>query len=73
VLAFWQIVVVDDGSKDGTYEVARKLQEKIPNLRVLKLSRNCGKGGAVKCGITVSRGQYILMVSLLFADSAYIS
>lgn len=66
-LLTYEMIVVDDGSKDNTYEVARSLQDKIPHLRVLKLSRNCGKGGAVKCGITVSRGQYILMAD---ADAA---
>ena len=54
---------MDDGSKDNTAEVTRKLQTSIPNLRLMKLSHNVGKGGAVRSGVLVSRGKYILMVS----------
>lgn len=36
---------------------------KSDELRLLKLCRNCGKGGAIKQGVFRSRGKYILMVS----------
>ena len=64
ILFYWyiQIIVVDDGSKDDTADVTRKLQTSIPNLRLMSLSHNVGKGGAVRSGVLVSRGKYILMV-----------
>lgn len=58
----WEIVIVDDGSKDGTAEYALKLANEfklIPNqLRVIKLVKNRGKGGAVTHGIQFIRGEY---------------
>lgn len=62
----WEVIVVDDGSKDETaivaMEVARKLKE--GRIKVLKLVKNRGKGGAVTQGVLRSSGKFIL-----FADS----
>jgi dolichyl-phosphate beta-glucosyltransferase len=62
----WEIVIVDDGSPDGTSAAALKYvaQEGSNHIRLLKLERNRGKGGAVKRGMFVGRGRY-----LLFADA----
>jgi len=65
----WEIIIVSDGSKDKTCEVAHGWVKKYhsKNIRVLKLVINRGKGGAVKRGMMVGRGQYLLMVD---ADGA---
>jgi len=65
----WEIIVVSDGSKDRTSEVAHGWVTKYPskNIRVLRLVINRGKGGAVKRGMMVGRGRYLLMVD---ADGA---
>ena len=54
----FEIVVVDDGSKDATV----KLLEQNPKLytRLIKLPRNGGKGAAVKAGLAAATGEYIL-------------
>lgn len=59
----WEIIVVDDGSKDNTYKVALTYSDKYSSecVRVLKLAKNCGKGGAVKKGMLRSRGRLVLM------------
>jgi dolichyl-phosphate beta-glucosyltransferase len=56
----FEIVVVNDGSKDDTAEVARELLKTFPMLRLIDLQPNRGKGGAVKAGMLDARGQYVL-------------
>ena len=60
-----EIIVVDDGSSDNTYETAVncQTQEQI-KLSVIKLPQNRGKGYAVRTGIEKSTGDYVM-----FADS----
>nr|XP_039273055.1 dolichyl-phosphate beta-glucosyltransferase-like [Styela clava] len=65
----YEIIVIDDGSKDKTTEVAQEYTKKYGanKVRVLTLFRNKGKGGAVRMGILSSRGKYLLMAD---ADAA---
>jgi len=60
-----EIVVVDDGSRDDTTQVARKttIGPKV-KLNVIRYSEHRGKGYAVRTGIKESKGQYVM-----FADS----
>ena len=52
----WEIVVVDDGSKDGTVALCERLAAELPHLRVLATSPNRGKGHAVRVGMLAARG-----------------
>ena len=55
-----EIIVVDDGSIDKTKKIIKKLQQKIPDLKLINLEKNRGKGFAVKKGIEKSKGKFIL-------------
>lgn len=57
----YEIVVVDDGSKDGTADLVEQLAERIPNLRVIRSTPNKGKGAAVRVGMLEARGDVRLM------------
>lgn len=57
----YEIIVVDDGSKDDTVRVVRKAAEKHPAIVLVQNGRNRGKGHSVKQGVLSSRGRFILM------------
>ncbi len=56
----WEVIVVDDGSTDGTLALARQMTERYPNLRVLANGRNRGKGYSVRHGVLEARGRTVL-------------
>jgi glycosyltransferase involved in cell wall biosynthesis len=50
-----ELIVIDDGSTDGTSMTAEKLLAPLPHHRVVRLSANQGKGAAVRAGVAASR------------------
>jgi dolichyl-phosphate beta-glucosyltransferase len=54
-----EIVLVDDGSTDGTSTQARALLAHLPHARVVRAERNRGKGAAIRRGVGEARGRYI--------------
>jgi glycosyltransferase involved in cell wall biosynthesis len=55
-----EILVVDDGSKDRTAEVAESFRKDVPSLRVLSNGVNRGKGYSVRHGMVEARGRNVL-------------
>jgi dolichyl-phosphate beta-glucosyltransferase len=53
-----EVVVVDDGSRDGTADLVRRRSERWPALRLVSAERNRGKGAAVRLGMEASSGRY---------------
>ncbi|CAJ1967168.1 unnamed protein product [Cylindrotheca closterium] len=64
-------IVVDDGSVDKTCEVVTKVMKSIQSKnylwKIVSLEKNCGKGAAIKTGMSIAKGHYSLMVD---ADGA---
>ncbi len=63
----YEVIVVSDGSKDRTAEVARELSSQMPYLRVIDNKENHGKGYVVRQGIMEAKGKYRLFMD---ADNA---
>lgn len=52
----YEIVMVNDGSKDKSYELMQELAEKNENIKIISLSRNFGSHAAILCGLAKSTG-----------------
>jgi dolichyl-phosphate beta-glucosyltransferase len=52
----YEVIVVDDGSGDGTAELATQVASRWPQLHVIRLPQNRGKGAAVRAGMLAARG-----------------
>ena len=57
-----EILIVDDGSKDGTTEIADRYQEKYPTIVKAIHQENKGHGGAVNTGVENATGLYFKVV-----------
>lgn len=55
-----EVIVVDDGSEDGTSDVALSFARRNASVRVLRYTPNRGKGYAVNRGMMASRGRFAL-------------
>ena len=58
----WEIVAVDDGSKDGTFGVLEELLARVPELKVVRLRTNFGQTAALAAGIAHSQGEIVITI-----------
>lgn len=56
----YEVVVVDDGSADNTYEVLKKEAQSHPETKIISYKPNRGKGFAVRTGVLQSKGSVVL-------------
>jgi glycosyltransferase involved in cell wall biosynthesis len=58
----YEILVVDDGSRDNTFHVLAQLYRSEPVLCVIRLKRNFGQTAALAAGLAHSRGETVIMI-----------
>lgn len=64
-----EIVMVNDGSKDASYDVMKKLQEEYPDIiTIANLERNFGQGACTECGLSLAKGDVVGVISADLQD-----
>lgn len=64
----YEIIVVDDGSNDGTFEILSSLKETYPPLKVLSFRKNYGKSPALSVGFKASQGKQVITMDADLQD-----
>ena len=58
----WELILVDDGSRDATRALASEIARSDPRVRALGLSRNFGKEAAMFAGLRAAAGEFIVLM-----------
>lgn len=58
----WEMILVDDGSTDQSWECMQALQKSYSNVNPLKLPENIGQYQAIKEGILVAQGEWVVVM-----------
>ena len=65
----YEIIMIDDGSKDNSWLVVDNLQAKNSNIKGIKFRRNYGKSAALYCGFDVAQGDVVITMDADLQDS----
>jgi polyisoprenyl-phosphate glycosyltransferase len=65
----YELICINDGSRDGTLEVLLTMRALYPHVRVIDLSRNFGKEAALTAGIDAARGDAVIPIDADLQDS----
>ena len=65
----YEIVMVDDDSDDGSWEVIERLAAQYPAVRAVGFARNYGKSAALYCGFAEARGEVVFTMDADLQDS----
>lgn len=64
----FEVIFVDDGSRDNTLLVARELNDKDKRIKYISFSRNFGKESAIYAGLEQAKGDYIAIMDVDLQD-----
>ena len=58
----YEMIVVDDGSSDGTARIVDRIAKVVRNLRLIRYEKNRGKGHALRTGVLATKGDFVLVM-----------
>lgn len=65
----YEIMLIDDGSNDNSWNIVKELQAKNPNIKGIKFRRNYGKSAALYCGFDAVQGDVVITMDADLQDS----
>jgi len=65
----YELIIIDDGSSDNTWDVLRRLSEGNRKIKALRFRRNYGKAAALQTGFEASAGEVVITMDADLQDS----
>ena len=65
----YEVVFIDDGSKDDSWKIIESFQQNDPHIRGIKFQRNYGKSAALHVGFAATKGQVVITMDADLQDS----
>lgn len=65
----YEVILVDDGSKDRSWQIIEEYSKKNSNIRGIKFRRNYGKSAALHCGFQTAQGDVVITMDADMQDS----
>ncbi len=65
----YEVIMIDDGSDDGSWEVITQLRNQYPHLKGIKFQRNYGKSAALNEGFKAAQGEMVMTMDADLQDS----
>lgn len=65
----YEVIFIDDGSKDNSWQIIQELQKKDSNVKGIKFQRNYGKSAALQCGFERCVGDVVITMDADLQDS----
>ncbi|WP_295961204.1 glycosyltransferase family 2 protein [uncultured Alistipes sp.] len=65
----YEVILVDDGSSDGSWKVVESLKKQYPAIRGISFARNYGKSAALYCGFAAAEGEVVFTMDADLQDS----
>lgn len=56
----FELILVDDGSKDASYQIMQELHQADPRVKIIQMARNFGQHPALLCGFSYAEGDFII-------------
>ena len=65
----YEVIMVDDGSSDDSWQVVEQLKEQYPAIKGIRFARNYGKSAALYCGFAEAEGEVVFTMDADLQDS----